>query len=115
MCQKSPHNRLRGRGPGARPPPFAEARGDYLLTRTVNVSLEGHGRLMIDGTGGTAKILMAGAGPAFSVVGNRPNSPVHVTMVLSSKPRSLRSLISAAAGWSVSEQTFGSRSLIREW
>ena len=44
-------------------------RGDYLLTRTVLVDLARHGRIGIDGTGGTARILMAGEGPAFHLSG----------------------------------------------
>ncbi|HVX15018.1 MAG TPA: right-handed parallel beta-helix repeat-containing protein [Pirellulales bacterium] len=43
--------------------------GDYLLTRTVEVALADHGRFGIDGSGGTAKIIMAGEGPAFHLVG----------------------------------------------
>ena len=44
-------------------------RGDYLLTRPITVDLGRHGRIGIDGTGGTGRILMAGAGPAFHLVG----------------------------------------------
>jgi hypothetical protein len=49
--------------------PLLFARGDYLVTRTIAVPLDGHGRLTIDGSGGTAKILMAGPGPAFALAG----------------------------------------------
>ena len=44
--------------------------GDYRLTRTIQVDLAKTGRLAIDGSGGTAKIIMAGAGPAFHIVGS---------------------------------------------
>ncbi len=40
-------------------------RGDYLITRTLLVDLAKVGRTGIDGAGGTAKLLMAGAGPAI--------------------------------------------------
>lgn len=43
--------------------------GDYLLTRTVTVELAETGRFGIQGAAGAAKILMAGAGPAFHIVG----------------------------------------------
>jgi hypothetical protein len=43
--------------------------GDYLLTRTVAVNLAKTGRFAIDGSGGTAKIIVSGAGPAFHLVG----------------------------------------------
>ena len=39
-------------------------RGDFLITRTLLVDLEKTGRTGIDGSGGTAKLLMAGPGPA---------------------------------------------------
>jgi polygalacturonase len=43
--------------------------GTYLLTRTIKVDLSQRGRFAIDGSGGTAKIVMAGEGPAFHLVG----------------------------------------------
>jgi polygalacturonase len=43
--------------------------GTYILTRTIKVDLNQRGRFGIDGSGGTAKIVMAGEGPAFHVVG----------------------------------------------
>ena len=48
--------------------------GDYLLTRTVKVELAETGRFGIQGAAGAAKILMAGAGPAFHVVGTHLKS-----------------------------------------
>jgi polygalacturonase len=44
-------------------------RGDYLITRPLQVALQIHGRLAIDGSGGTARLLMAGAGPALHLIG----------------------------------------------
>jgi len=44
-------------------------RGDYLITRTITIELDKLGRLGVVGLGGTPKIIMAGAGPAFHVVG----------------------------------------------
>ena len=43
--------------------------GTYLLTRTIEVKLAQRGRFSIDGSGGTAKIVMAGQGPAFHIAG----------------------------------------------
>lgn len=48
--------------------------GDYLLTRTVKIELSKTGRLAIDGSGGSAKLLMAGEGPAFHVIGTHDKS-----------------------------------------
>jgi len=44
-------------------------RGDYRITRPVVVPLEKFGRLSISGSGGTAKLIMAGVGPALHLVG----------------------------------------------
>jgi polygalacturonase len=44
-------------------------RGDYLLSETIVVELDKTGRLGIDGSAGTAKIIMAGPGPAFHFLG----------------------------------------------
>ncbi|MDP6779017.1 MAG: right-handed parallel beta-helix repeat-containing protein, partial [Candidatus Latescibacteria bacterium] len=44
-------------------------RGDYLLTRTVTLDLQRYGRAGIEGEGGTARVLMAGPGPAFHLLG----------------------------------------------
>jgi polygalacturonase len=56
-------------------------RGDYLISRTLQVTLAAHGRLSIDGAGGLARILMAGAGPALHLVGShrRTADPTHFT------------------------------------
>ncbi len=45
-------------------------RGEYLITRPILVSLQMHGRFHVAGAGGTAKILNAGPGPAFHLVGS---------------------------------------------
>ncbi|MGH7202047.1 MAG: right-handed parallel beta-helix repeat-containing protein [Planctomycetaceae bacterium] len=45
------------------------ARGTYRITATIDVPLNETGRIGIDGCGGTAKILMAGRGPALRFVG----------------------------------------------
>ncbi|MBL8793637.1 MAG: right-handed parallel beta-helix repeat-containing protein [Planctomycetia bacterium] len=44
-------------------------RGDYLISRPLYIPLDLHGRLSIDGHGGTARILMTGAGPALHLIG----------------------------------------------
>lgn len=43
--------------------------GDYRLTRTVRVDLAKRGRWGMDGSAGTARLIMEGAGPAFHIVG----------------------------------------------
>ncbi len=48
--------------------------GNYLLGRTVELPLKSVGRVAMSGSGGTAKILMAGAGPAFRLVGTHAKS-----------------------------------------
>jgi polygalacturonase len=55
-------------------------RGDYLLSRPVHLPLQLHGRLAIDGSGGTARLLMSGPGPALHLVGTHARSalPAHV-------------------------------------
>jgi Right handed beta helix region/Pectate lyase superfamily protein len=54
-------------------------RGDYLLTRPVLVPLAKVGRLSLDGRGGTAKLIVANAGPALHLVGThaRTAQPDH--------------------------------------
>jgi polygalacturonase len=49
-------------------------RGDYLITRTLPIGLQEHGRIAIDGTGGVARLLMAGPGPALHLVGTHKGS-----------------------------------------
>lgn len=44
-------------------------RGDYRITRTLEVDLATVGRFAMDGSGGTARLLMAGPGPALRLVG----------------------------------------------
>ncbi|MFP6667637.1 MAG: right-handed parallel beta-helix repeat-containing protein [Pirellulales bacterium] len=44
--------------------------GDYLLNKPVVVDLTKRRRIGIAGSGGGAKVLMAGSGPAFHLVGN---------------------------------------------
>lgn len=45
-------------------------RGDYRITRPLYIPLPQQGRLAISGSGGTARILMEGAGPALHLVGS---------------------------------------------
>lgn len=49
-------------------------RGDYRITRTVPIALAKTGRIGIEGSVGTAKILMAAAGPAFHLIGTHDRS-----------------------------------------
>lgn len=49
-------------------------RGDYRITRTIVVDLAKTGRIAISGTGGTAKILHFGSGPAFELRGTHTTS-----------------------------------------
>ena len=49
-------------------------RGDYLISEPLYLPLQLHGRLSIDGSGGTAKILMHGPGPALHLVGSHRRS-----------------------------------------
>jgi hypothetical protein len=49
-------------------------RGDYRITRPVPVALQQYGRIAIEGTGGTARLLMAGAGPALHLIGSHARS-----------------------------------------
>ena len=44
-------------------------RGDYRITRTIEFDLARKGRLAVHGTGGTAKLLMQGKGPALLLKG----------------------------------------------
>jgi hypothetical protein len=43
--------------------------GEYLLSRTVAVKLPDTGRFGMHGAAGVSKIMMAGAGPAFHIIG----------------------------------------------
>jgi hypothetical protein len=49
-------------------------RGEYRLTRTISIDLKDHGRTTINGSGGLAKILMHGPGPAFELKGTHTGS-----------------------------------------
>ncbi|HZZ77331.1 MAG TPA: right-handed parallel beta-helix repeat-containing protein [Gemmataceae bacterium] len=56
-------------------------RGDYLISRTLRIPMQTHGRLSIDGAGGTPRILMNAAGPAIHLIGThrRTADPTHFT------------------------------------
>jgi len=43
--------------------------GTYRITKTIEISLAGQGPLGLTGTGGTARVVMEGAGPAFLFTG----------------------------------------------
>jgi hypothetical protein len=49
-------------------------RGDYLISETIAVELDKSGRFAIDGSAGTAKIIMAGPGPALHLIGTHDRS-----------------------------------------
>ncbi len=44
-------------------------RGVYRISRTVEIDLDRHGPLALNGSGGTARVIMTGSGPAFRFVG----------------------------------------------
>lgn len=44
-------------------------RGAYLITETIEVPLDSTGYMAIEGSGGTAQLIMAGPGPAIRLVG----------------------------------------------
>ena len=44
-------------------------RGDYRITKTLLVDLSKHGRVSFNGSGGVAKLLMEGSGPAIFLRG----------------------------------------------
>jgi polygalacturonase len=54
-------------------------RGEYRITRPLQIVLQTHGRISIDGDGGTAKLIMAGPGPALHLIGThqRTAEPSH--------------------------------------
>lgn len=54
-------------------------RGEYLISRPLQIALQMHGRISIDGDGGTARLVMAGAGPALHLIGShqRTAEPSH--------------------------------------
>lgn len=43
--------------------------GDYRISRPLYVALDRHGRISIQGSGGTARLIMDGPGPALHLVG----------------------------------------------
>jgi polygalacturonase len=49
-------------------------RGDYLISEPLHVPLHWHGRTSISGQGGTARIIMAGPGPALFLTGSHRRS-----------------------------------------
>ncbi|MBC8114064.1 MAG: right-handed parallel beta-helix repeat-containing protein [Candidatus Saccharimonas sp.] len=49
-------------------------RGEYRLTRTISFDLDKTRTLAIHGSGGTARVLMHGSGPAFEFVGHHGGS-----------------------------------------
>jgi polygalacturonase len=56
-------------------------RGDYRITRSIQVPLQMHGRLSIDGANGTARVVMTAAGPAFHLVGTHRRSALPADFV----------------------------------
>src|SRR4051812_25859250 len=49
-------------------------RGDYLISQPLVIDLAQRSRVGIKGTGGTAKLIMTGAGPALSLQGSHAGS-----------------------------------------
>lgn len=49
-------------------------KGNYLLTKTIEVDLAKSGHLSLTGFGGAGRVTMAGAGPAFRFKGNHTGS-----------------------------------------
>lgn len=49
-------------------------RGTYRITRSISIDLAKTGRLAIQGSGGTAKLLMHAAGPVFEFLGHHGGS-----------------------------------------
>src|SRR5262245_14710561 len=44
-------------------------RGNYRISRTMEIRLAQHGRIALNGQGGVGRVLMTGPGPAFRFVG----------------------------------------------
>jgi pectate lyase len=44
--------------------------GDYVLSQPLYIPLQLHGRIALDGSGGTARLLMQGPGPALHLAGS---------------------------------------------
>lgn len=54
-------------------------RGDYAISKPLYIPLEQHGRVSLQGAGGTARLIMRGPGPAIHLVGTHKKSalPAH--------------------------------------
>jgi hypothetical protein len=52
-------------------------RGEYLISETLEIPLERTGYIALEGSGGTAKIIMAAAGPAIRLVGTHLRGAAH--------------------------------------
>lgn len=48
--------------------------GDYVISRTIRVELDGTGRFGMSGSQGAAKLIMTGGGPAFHLIGTHEKS-----------------------------------------
>lgn len=55
-------------------------RGTYRITRPIEIDLSQHGRLGIAGAQGTARIVMAGPGPALRLVGHHGGTALPATV-----------------------------------
>lgn len=65
-------------------------RGDYRMTRTVEIVLRESDRLGLVGRGGSARVIMAGEGPAFRFIGSKDRGsadPVDVKPITWEKER----------------------------
>ena len=49
-------------------------RGDFRITKTIEIKLSARGPTALSGLGGVGRVTMAGAGPAFRFVGTHPGS-----------------------------------------
>lgn len=49
-------------------------RGEYVISKTIEIELSKVGRIGLDGSNGTAKFIMKGAGPAFRIIGTHKGS-----------------------------------------
>src|SRR5262245_14771772 len=56
-------------------------RGDYLISRPLFIPRQLHGRIALDGSGGTARLLMNGPGPALHLVGTHRRSALPADFV----------------------------------
>ena len=53
------------------------SRGNYRITRTIEIILAGSNRISLSGKGGTARIIMEGEGPAFFIKGSHDGSAAY--------------------------------------